>query len=40
MGSREGWVLYIVTGSMVVGILLSEGAVYCDRQRDGGDIIE
>jgi hypothetical protein len=26
VGSREGWELYIVTGSVMVGILLSEGA--------------
>jgi hypothetical protein len=30
--------LYIVTGGVVVGILLGEGAVYCDRRRGGWDI--
>jgi hypothetical protein len=26
VGSREGWELYVVTGGVMVGILLSEGA--------------
>jgi hypothetical protein len=30
--------LYIVTDGVKVGMLLGEGAVYCDRQRDGRDV--
>jgi hypothetical protein len=30
--------LYIVTDGVMVGILLGEWAVYCDRRRNGRDI--